>query len=291
MKKSLLLSFAVACALAGCRPASAPSERPVLSVSIEPQRQLLESLVGDRFDVVTLLSRGSDPETYDPTLQQRRAVDNSEAFMGLGVFPFEESVAESLPAGVKFFNVASGIEPLYGTHSHCGHDHTGHHHHGDGDADPHLWTSVPNMRRMAANMTAVLCSMDSLNADYYINRLTAVEVRLDSLDRALHAVLDTVGNRSFAVWHPSLSYFARDYGLHQIAVGQESKEMPASRLKDVVDNARSAGVKVFFFQKQYDGRQAGSINTSIGSRLVDTDPLAYDWEKELTDIAHELARP
>ncbi len=291
MKKSLFLSFAIACLLAGCRSTSGSTERPVLAVSIEPQRQLLESLAGDRFDVVTLLSRGSDPETYDPTLQQRRSVDNSLAFMGLGVFPFEESVAESLPENVKFYNVTSGIEPLYGTHTHCGHEHAHHHHHDGEDADPHLWTSVPNMRQMAGNMTDILCSIDSANAEFYRNRLSAVEEHLDSLDTALHATLDNVADRSFAVWHPSLSYFARDYALSQIAVGQESKEMPASRLKGVVDNARSAGVKVFFFQKQYDGRQAESINASIGSRLVEIDPLAYDWEKELTDIANELARP
>lgn len=291
MRKSLFLAIAFAFVVAGCRSTSGTMERRTIAVSIEPQRQLLESLVGDRFDVVTLLSRGSDPETYDPTLQQRRAVDNSLAFMGLGVFPFEESVAESLPDDVKFYNVTSGIEPLYGTHSHCGHEHAHNHHHDETDADPHLWTSVPNMRRMAANMSDILCSLDSANAGFYNNRLAIVEAHLDSLDCALHATLDTVSNRSFAVWHPSLSYFARDYGMRQIAVGQESKEMPASRLKEVVDNARSAGVKIFFFQKQYDGRQAGSINASIGSRLINTDPLAYDWEEELTNIANELARP
>lgn len=290
MKKGFFFFVTLVLALSGCRSTSGTSERPVLAVSIEPQRQLLESLAGDRFEIVTLLSRGSDPETYDPTLQQRRGVDNSLAYMGLGVFPFEESIEESLPKQVRFFNVTSGIEPLHGTHAHCCHEQTHHQHDGD-DSDPHLWTSVPNMRIMARNMASILCSLDSANINMYRNRLTAVDAHLDSLDDVLHATLDTISNRSFAVWHPSLSYFARDYNLNQIAVGQESKEMPASRLKEVVDKARLANVRVFFFQKQYDGRQAGTINASIGSKLVDTNPLAYDWEQELINIANELARP
>ena len=59
-----------------------------------------------------------------------------------------------------------------------------------------------------------------------------------------------------SVWHPSLSYFARDYGLEQISLGTEGKEMSAKSLTEAIDKARDKGVGVFFFQKEYDSRQA-----------------------------------
>ncbi len=112
---------------------------------------------------------------------------------------------------------------------------------------------------------------------------------MDSIDSVVAGRLGSEGG-AFAVWHPSLSYFARDYGLEQIAVGAESKEVSPRRLKEIIDEARADSVEVFFFQREYDSRQAQTINSAIGSRLVTIDPLSYDWEGQLFLITDELAR-
>ncbi len=138
-------------------------------------------------------------------------------------------------------------------------------------------------------MAAALAEMDSVGRPVYKERLAALISHLDSLDQSLNdKVKDT---KAFAIWHPSLSYFARDYGLNQIAVGHESKEMPAKRLKEVIDSAKCHNVKILFYQKEYDSRQVESLSNAMGSRLVEIDPMAYDWENELIKIADELARP
>ena len=50
---------------------------------------------------------------------------------------------------------------------------------------------------------------------------------------------------SFLVWHPSLSYFARDYGLHQIALGgAEHKEVSIPALREAIEEARGSGASV-----------------------------------------------
>lgn len=272
--------------LAACSVSdSNTADKPVITVSIEPQRQILEQLVGDRFDVVTLLARGSDPETFDPSLSIRRKADNSKAYFAIGAFPFEKKLKSSLPESVSFVDVSKGIQPLYGTHGHHGHAH--------GEcaemADPHVWTSVSNMKLIAANMAAALCRIDSTGTEEYGRRLNVLEAHLDSLDNMLASKVRNHG--AFAIWHPSLSYLAHDYKLEQIAVGHESKEMPAKRLKEVIDSAKNNNVKVLFYQKEYDSRQIESLNNAIGSRMVEIDPLAYRWENELMKIADEIARP
>jgi len=162
-------------------------------------------------------------------------------------------------------------------------------HHGEA-ADPHMWTSLKNARIIARNMAEALADLDSAEAATVNRRLATLEQRLDSIDKATANRLEGA-SRSFAIWHPSLSYYARDYGLNQIAVGQESKEMPAGQVRQVIDNARNANVKVFFFQKEYDNRQAESINSAIGSRMITIDPLAYDWLGQIELITNEIARP
>lgn len=281
--KILILSVVIT--IVGCSHKS--SDRPVLTVSIEPQRYLLEQLAGPAYSITTLLESGANPETFDPSMSQRVAADKSEAYFAVGTLPFEQSFKESLGENVRWVDTSEGIQRLYGTHSHSHGEGYDHHHE---EADPHVWTSVANARLMARNMTEALTVLNPDSAEVYAARLAALDRRLSALDAELRRRME--GARPvFAVWHPSLSYFAADYGLEQLAVGSESKEMSPKRVREVIDGARADSVRVFFFQQEYDSRQAESINSGIGSRLVTINPLSYDFEGQLKMIADELARP
>ncbi len=144
---------------------------------------------------------------------------------------------------------------------------------------------------MARNMTAALAQISPDSAGIYSARLSSLLERLDSLNVTLAAELAAAPSRTFAVWHPSLSYFARDYGLEQLAVGQESKEMSARQARNIIDRAKADSVYVFFFQKEFDARQAEAINSEIGSRLVTIDPLDYNLDKQLQIVSDAIAHP
>lgn len=255
-------------------------------VSIDPQRYLLEQIVGDKFDVVTMLTPGSNPETFEPGISSRQKLDKSMAFFVTGHLPFEKQLISSLDDNTPVINTSEGIKPVYGTH---GHDHEGHHH--DDGADPHVWTSVKNAKIMAATMYEAVAALDDTNKDYYTTRYEGLINRLDSLDAAFTEKLSQPGaQKAFAIWHPSLSYLARDYGLEQIAVGYENKEMPAASLRKIIDEVRADSVKTFFFQKEFDSRQAATLNKEMGTELITINPLDYDWTGQLDTIVSALCR-
>ncbi|MCC8113914.1 MAG: zinc ABC transporter substrate-binding protein [Bacteroidales bacterium] len=263
-----------------CKKSAAEAEKPILLVSIEPQRKMLEELAEPYYSVVTLLPPGSNPETFEPTVAQRMRAAKSQAYFPIGYLPFEEALSATFEGKAPVVDTSAGIELLSDTHSHGDHDHA--------VADPHIWSSLRNGKIMAQNMAAALAQLDPEHAQEYRERSAQLSARLDSLDAV--AAQAASGAQAFAVWHPSLSYFARDYGLKQIAVGQESKEVSLKELKRIIEEAREDSVKVFFFQREYDSRQADNLNQEIGSRLVVIDPLAYDWDTELIRIADELSR-
>lgn len=292
---SITLAAAAATLLFGCSGAKdgAESGKPLLAVSIEPQRQILEELADGRFEVVAAMPAGANPETYDPPMSTRRKISSAKAYFAIGHLPFEDVISAGLPT----INTSLGISPLYGTHSHGAHSHAHnhgeaaeHHSHDHGEADPHVWTSVRNAKAIAYSMLTQLVSADPAHEEEYRQNFSRMIQRYDSIDAAIAQRLEKASAHSFVVWHPSLSYFARDYGLRQIAVGQESKEMPAGRLKEIIDSARGDSARVFFFQKEYDSRQAESVNREIGTRLVNINPLAYDWEEQLLLVADELTK-
>ncbi len=290
MKINILHILAAACVLALSACSRRAAEKPVLMVSVEPQRAVLERLVGDEFEVASLLGRGSDPENFEPSMGERLRADAAEVYFATGVLPFEERLRES--SGTRFADTSQGIEFIYGTHSHAGEEHG----HDDDDAhahsgapDPHYWTSARGAKVIAANMAAVLAKLHPEMADSLRVRLARTEAHYDSLDAALARRLASVRSRSFAVWHPSLSYFARDYGMHQLVLGAEGKELSARALGEAISRARADSVAVFFYQEAVDSRQAGAMSAGIGSRLVRINPMAYDWEGQLILAADALA--
>lgn len=96
--------------------------------------------------------------------------------------------------------------------------------------------------------------------------------------------------KAFLVWHPSLSYFARDYGLEQVVVGNaEHKDVALGSLREVVEHAREHEADIFFTQKDFDSRQVSAINSQIGAREVSINPMAYEWENEMLTLADALA--
>lgn len=276
-----------------CTKGNEKDDKPVLTVSLEPQRYLLEQIVGDNFKVVSLMPNGDNPEMFDPSPARRIDVENSLAYFTIGHLPFEDNLKLTAKDTTIFVTTTVGIEPIYGTHSHDSNHST---FLPSGieeiiDADPHMWTSVRNARVMSRIMVERVVKLDPAHADEYAERYEKFDAHLDSLDRAFAARLDSLPNKAFLVWHPSLSYFARDYGMEQLAVGHESKEMSINALRSVISEAKADSVRVFFYQRDYDSRQAEAISSSIGARLVPVNPGSYEWEKELNTIVDELAKP
>lgn len=264
-------------------------DKELLLVSIEPQRKVLEQIVGDQYRVEALLANGSDPETFDPSAADRMKLDRAAMYFGTGVLPFEEKLRQASKG--KYADAGEGIRLLYGTHAHHNQESDFHDNCHQHEADPHYWSSIKNMRIMAANMREAVEQIDTVGTAERILRYNAYVKSLDSLDNSIRQRLNSAKNTSFAVWHPSLSYFARDYSLRQLSLGMEGKDLSAKGLREAIDHAIADSVHVFFFQKEYDSRQAEAINNAIGSRFVVIDPLAYDWEEQLSIIADEIARP
>lgn len=254
-------------------------ERPVLTVTIEPLRYFTEAIAGTRFTVESIVPRGSSPETYDPTPSQLLALADSRAYLRIGYIGFEQVWMKRLMANapdMPVFDTSKGIDLIVE----------------DEGPEPHIWTSAVNARVIAANVAMALCTLDSIHSSEYRHRcdsLITVINRTDSLCRSLLSGPDA--DRMFLIYHPSLSYFARDYGLRQLPIEEAGKEPTPARLKELLDCCQREKVNVIFVQPEFDRRNAEQIARQTGSRIVPINPLAYDWQDEMLHVARTLALP
>lgn len=237
---TIIAALAMLALAAGCARQRSDT-RPMISVSVEPQRFLLEKLAGDRININVLLPKGTDPEAFDPTVATLRNLEQSDLYIPVGSFPFEEMLERHILTEQPDIHVVrtDGLTILNGHHCAAHHDHASDHgechdedcdHHEAGAADPHIWTSVRNLRAMAAQMHTTLIAIDPEGREEYDRRYAELTGELDSLDAHLSHTLAPLRGQSFLIWHPSLSYFANDYGLTQIAVQAEGKEPTPAHL-------------------------------------------------------------
>lgn len=261
------------------------SDLPIVTVSIEPQRYMLEQITGDKVQVRSLLTEGANPETYDPTVTHMFNIGNSLGYLCIGNIGFEAAIVDKIKESnpdLPIYDTSRGVDAITGTHSHGEHSHV--------VVDPHTWTSVRNARIIARNMLEAMKDIDPANGRYYEHNYETFVSRLDSLDAVLTERLEPHRGDVFMVWHPSLSYFARDYGLRQLVVGNaDHKDSPVEELRVSIDEAHSTGASLFFFQKDFDSRQVSSINSELHAHEVDINPLSYNWETEIVRIADAIA--
>jgi len=262
--------------LSGCAQRTTDNTSRTITVSIEPQRYLLEQIAGDRWSVSTLLDRGSDPENFDPPMSALQRLHDSGIYFTTGHIPFEDIVLQRIATdSMTVIDTSDGIEPIRGTHS-------------GSDSDPHVWSSVKNARIISRNMLQALVKLDPAGKEYYTANFNRLATTLDSLDTVITQRLEKHSGTAFLVWHPSLSYFARDYHLMQIALGMEHKEISAESLKLKIDTAQAHRASIFFVQPDMDNSRAESISHQAGSKTVTINPLSYDWPGEMMKIAEAL---
>ena len=273
---SIVLIIGIIVTFYACRPEA--QSRRTLAVSIQPQRFLLEQIAGKYYDVVSLLQDGANPEQYEPSMNNVMALEQCDAYFMVGHIGFEAAILNRVTVSrpdLKVCDTSAGINLINTPH-------------GTTAGDPHVWASVRNARIMAQNMLAALVELDSKHESYYRRQCLALLKHLDELDNDITMRLDSCGNKAFVVWHPALSYFARDYGLTQIAIEDDSGKVTQQRLRQVIDQAREQRAKVFFYQKEFDKRAVEAANQEIGSQLVEFSPMAYDWYDEMLKISQAI---
>lgn len=254
-----------------------------VAVTLAPLAYFAEEIGGDSVKVDVLLPAGSDPETFEPGVAAMRGLNRAGLLLGTGLMPFERGIAEKAKAnnaGLRVVDLADGIELIRGTHAH---------EHAAGEADPHVWSSVVNARVIAANTLKAMSGADSRKAPYFKANFDRLMARMDSLDGEWRRKLEPVRGRTFAIWHPSLSYFARDYGVRQMAVSAEHKDGSAKGRAEAMAVVRGGNPVVVFVGKGGDAKRNAMFGDAVGAPVVEINPMGRQWEDEMARVVDALA--
>lgn len=273
--------------LSSCSDTSKKEGDRIITVTIEPQRYFTEAIAGDKFTVVSMVPKGSNPESYDPSPKQLVSLGNSEAYFRIGHIGFEtiwmDRLTQNAPK-VKVFDLSKGVDFIKeADYAHGDHVHAG-------GVDPHIWNSTINAKIIAHNILDALCALDSTHNTYYKERHASLIQQIEATDSIISSLLidNEYADHAFMIYHPALAYFARDYNLQQICIEEGGKEPSPKQLKDLMEAAMNEDVRIIFIQPEFDKRNAEIIAEQTGTKVVPVNPLSYQWEEEMIHIAKSL---
>jgi zinc transport system substrate-binding protein len=268
-------------------------------VSIVPQKYFVQKIGGEWVKVSVMVKPGASPATYEPKPNQMVALSKAKIYCAIGV-PFERVWLKKITAAnpkMLLVHTERGIEqrPMKAHHHEEGNHkilekgRQGPADEHQGIMDPHIWLSPPLVKIQAQNILNALRLVDPRQGTIYETNYKKFMVELDALDAHIRGVFAGKGEGvAFMVFHPAWGYFARTYGLEQIAVEMEGKEPRPADLKHLIQDARERRIRAIFVQPEFSTKSAKAIAAAIGGRIVVADPLAPDWASNLKEMASKF---
>ncbi|VAW24069.1 Zinc ABC transporter, substrate-binding protein ZnuA [hydrothermal vent metagenome] len=272
----LMLAF-----LGSCRPGKKAGEKDVITVSILPQKTFIEKIAGDDFKVNVLIPPGASPATYTLLPAQLKDISRSIAWFRIGHIGFEYSWKDKISQVNRNMRICDLSEGLDLITSGKGGNHGGVMH----GVNPHTWLSPADVKKMAKRIRDVLSELNPDGAQKYQAGYLTFTKEIDRLNMQIKALLKDYKGGTIITFHPSFSYFARDYGLNQVSLEADGKEPTPKHIKEVVDLARAKNIKVIYIQAEFDSSHARLFANEIDGRVVQLSPLDPDWANNLLNMA------
>jgi ABC-type Zn uptake system ZnuABC Zn-binding protein ZnuA len=259
----LLAIVSVACGDPGSSGAPLPGAvRVVTTTTI--LADLVAQVGGERVTVDSLVPKGGEVHTFDPTPSDvRRLADADLVFLnGLGLDDWLASLVTdagtSAPV-VRLGEDLAGVDYIAG-----GVDGQG--------VNPHLWLNAAYAARYAERIAEQLRTVDPTHAADYDAGLAAYAKVLDGLDTRLRATLGKIpeANRTVISFHDAFPYFAAAYGLRidGTIVDAPGQDPSAGDIANLIRVVKADHVRAIFAEAQFSEDLVRTIADETGAAVV-----------------------
>ncbi|WP_300955902.1 metal ABC transporter solute-binding protein, Zn/Mn family [Helicobacter rodentium] len=258
--------------------------REIIVVSIPMQQEFVQKIIGDKYEVISLVKPGVNPHDFEPKFSDVKKINSALAYFGIGI-EFEGVWLERFKAQnkkMKIYDNSLGIAKINFAHSHKEYEE---HRHEEGDT--HIWLSTHNAKQIANNIYEALKELDS--NQNYTEAYQSLIAEIYQTDSQLKLILSALPeHQKFVVFHPMLGYFARDYHLEEIAIEIEGKSPKIQEMANVIEAIKKNNLKIIFAQPEFSTKAAEFIAKESGAQLGFFSPLQTPWSENLLEFAKTL---
>ncbi|MFK8005103.1 MAG: metal ABC transporter solute-binding protein, Zn/Mn family [Saprospiraceae bacterium] len=236
------------------------ADKPKIVATASMIFDIAQNIVGDKFEVTTIVPIGKDPHTYEPTPGDATMVayadvifKNDLTFEGWLLKLIENSGTKANV--VKVTEGVDVIESLTYANS----------------ADPHAWMNAANGIIYAENITKAMVEYDAENKDFYEKNFEVYRKKLQDLDQYIKDQIKTIPEqqRILITSHDAFQYYGRKYGIRLESILGTSTDAQAqtSDYTKVDKVIRESGVPAVFIESTVNPKMLQQLAESNDIRI------------------------
>ncbi|HJJ55827.1 MAG TPA: metal ABC transporter substrate-binding protein [Methanocorpusculum sp.] len=246
-------------------------------VTVPPMIDIVSNLLGNDYNVISIIPSGKSPHTYEPTPSDILKFKNANLWirLGDGFLPIEDRIVNS--TSIKNISIGKDIKALVEEGSDDPHE-----------IDPHIWMSAKNGIKMTELIRDCLSDIYPDNRDVIFNNADVYLHKLKDVDIKIQKSVKQMNPPIFIATHGSFGYLSSDYNLKQLVVEHDGKEPTAQELKNIIDKARKFKIHIVITEKLSSRNIADTISKELNVTPITIDPLSTDYIGTLNSIADAL---
>ena len=240
------------------------TDKPKLVATASMISDIAQNIVGDKFEVATIVPIGKDPHTYEPTPGDATMVAYADVIFKNDL-TFEGWLIKLITnSGTKanVVKVTEGVDVIKSlTYANS--------------ADPHAWMNASNGIIYAENIKNAMVEYDAANKDFYEKNFEVYRKKLEELDQYILDQIKTIPEqqRILITSHDAFQYYGRKYGirLESILGTSTDAQVQTSDYSKVDKVIRESGVPAVFIESTVNPKMlqqlASSNDITIGGSL------------------------
>ena len=240
-------------------------DRLQVGITLHPYYSFVANIVGDRADVVPLVTAGSNPHNYMPQSGDMRRALSMDVLVVNGIghdeWAFEIIEAAGRTDNLPLIYANDGV-PLIPIAGDSGDDKV---------VNPHTFISITTAIQQIYTIAQELGAVDPENADFYRDNARAYGLQLRRLKAGYMSQLAELDASNFrcATMHGAYGYLMQEFGLRVVAViePRHGVQPTARQLADTIDKIEGADVNVLFAEKYFTSNLSDTIQEATGVNM------------------------
>jgi ABC-type Zn uptake system ZnuABC Zn-binding protein ZnuA len=267
----LLVVFAAVATACGSSGTGTADGKLQIVASVAPIADIVRNVAGDAADVQGLIPEGVDSHTFEPTPDTARDVSDADVIFLNGLDLEDPTLAlaqaNKKDGAVIFLLGEHAIDPGQYLYDFSFPKSGGH-------PNPHLWMDVANAISYTKLVQQQLDRADPANETTYDGNAKTYLARLETLDHAVQAAVDTVppANKKLLTYHDSFAYFAAHYGMTVIGAIQpvDFAEPSGQEVAALIDQIKAQHIPAIFGSEVFPSPVLAQIAADTGATYEDS---------------------
>jgi zinc transport system substrate-binding protein len=231
--------------------------------TINPYFLIAKQIVADKMHVELLIKPGSNPHTFNPSINDVKILSNASLIIanGLGLdnaylknFKNVAFVGESIPKNL----LLQGDEDK-------------------GEYNPHVWLSLDFLvNYLIPKITQEIIKIDPANETFYQDNSKKLISSLNTLSEKFDNILSNQASSIVILEHPSFLYFFEKYKIKVLSVEEgHGKEPTISHIKEIIQEGKRGRVLGIFIAPQFNSSAIETIAKELNKEPKRLDPLGF----------------